>query len=54
MRVGSDTFCDPFIQNTLWVSIGFPCNIYGKVLEESQRNLILLKGKDPACCGETL
>ena len=30
------------------------CNIYGKGLEESQRNPILLKGKDCVYCGETL
>ena len=36
------------------VPVGFPCNINGKMLEESQRNPILLKGKDPACYGETL
>ena len=36
------------------VPVGFPCYIYGKGQKKSQRNLILLKGKDCVCYGETL
>ena len=43
-----------YTANVYRVSAGFPCNVYGKGLLESQRNPILLKGKDLVCCGETL